>query len=187
MVHTCYSALPISRGHFYFNNSRKTAIARPSGRGMAVFRKFEIWSKFCLRSCCSVCNIVLYCTAIYRGSIVLDNALWRVNPRPVHPICSNCPPTACNKNNISDGRPSTTKTNVQTSPKLSSFNSVCGNSYCAPLIESDIYVTQNWSNLHVGTLYHLHMKKITFLHNGPDALLLPTSVYAMNAIPNSIF
>ena len=40
-----YSALAISRGHFYFNNLRKTAIARPLGRGMAVLREFEIWSK----------------------------------------------------------------------------------------------------------------------------------------------
>ena len=61
-----YSALAISRGHFYSNNLRKTAIARPLGRGMAIFREFEIWSKFFLRSCCTACNIVLYCAAIYR-------------------------------------------------------------------------------------------------------------------------
>ena len=45
--------LPISRGHFSPNNSRKTPTARPLGR-----------------SCCVINNIVLYCTAIYRESIV---------------------------------------------------------------------------------------------------------------------
>ena len=66
-----YSALPISRGHCSPHNSRKTLIARPLGRGMGVFREFEMWPKFYLRKCCAVCNIVFYCTAIYRESIVL--------------------------------------------------------------------------------------------------------------------
>ena len=61
-----YSALPIYRSHFSLNNSRKTPITRPLGRGMGVFRKFKTWLKFHLRSCCAGCNVVLYCTAIYR-------------------------------------------------------------------------------------------------------------------------
>ena len=65
-----YSALPISRGHFSPNNSRKTPIARPLGRSMGVFRGFEIWPKFHLRSCCTGCKVVLCCSAIYRKSIV---------------------------------------------------------------------------------------------------------------------
>ena len=65
-----YSAFPIAHGHFFSNNSRKTAITRPLGRGMGVYREFEIWSKFCLLSCCTVVNILLYCTAIYRESRV---------------------------------------------------------------------------------------------------------------------
>ena len=71
-----YSALPISRGHFTPYNSRKTPIARPLGRGMGVFRESECWSKFYLRSCCAVCNFVLYCTAIYRESIVFYRWCW---------------------------------------------------------------------------------------------------------------
>ena len=46
------------------NNSRKTPIARPLGRGMGVSREFEIWPKFYTRSCCDVCIVVLYFTAI---------------------------------------------------------------------------------------------------------------------------
>ena len=66
----CYSALPIYRGHFSPNDSRKRAKARPNGRAMDVFPEFEVWPKFCPRSCCTVCNIVLYCTVIYCESIV---------------------------------------------------------------------------------------------------------------------
>ena len=54
-----YNALPISRGQLSPNNSRKTSIARPLGRGMDFFRKFEIWPKSYLRSCCVGWNIVL--------------------------------------------------------------------------------------------------------------------------------
>ena len=43
-----YSALPIYRGLFS-NNSRETLIARPSGRGMGVFREIMVWPKFYLR------------------------------------------------------------------------------------------------------------------------------------------
>ena len=64
-----YSALLISCGHFSQNNSWKTPIARPWGRGMGVFREFKIWSKSCLQSCCAS-NTMLYCTAMYRGSII---------------------------------------------------------------------------------------------------------------------
>ena len=69
-IHSNYSASPISCGCFPANNSRKTSIARPLGRGMGVFREFEIWPKFYTQSCCAGCNIVLYCTVIYRQSIV---------------------------------------------------------------------------------------------------------------------
>ena len=68
---TWYSALPISHGHFSPNNSRKTPMARPFGRDMGVFRELKIWPKFRIRSCCTVCNIVLYCTVIYRESIIM--------------------------------------------------------------------------------------------------------------------
>ena len=69
-----YSARPIYRGpspHPPPNNSRKTAIAHPQGRDMGVFHEFEVWPKFYLRNNCIVCNIVLYCTVMYRKSIVL--------------------------------------------------------------------------------------------------------------------
>ena len=65
-----YTAFPIYRGNFSPNNSRKAPIARQLGRGMGVLREFEMWPKLFHRSCCTVCNIVLYCTAIYRESIV---------------------------------------------------------------------------------------------------------------------
>ena len=65
-----YNALPISRGHFSPKNSRKAPKARPLRRGMGVFREFGVWPKFYLRSCCTVCNSVLHCTAIYRESII---------------------------------------------------------------------------------------------------------------------
>ena len=74
---TSYSALPISRCHFSPNDSHKTPIARPLGRGMGVFREVEVWPKFYLRSCCARCIIVLYCTVIYQKSIVL-HILWRL-------------------------------------------------------------------------------------------------------------
>ena len=74
-VSVCYcSALPISPGHVSRNNLRKTPIAPLWGRGMGVFCEFEVWPKFYLRSCCAVCNNVLYCSAIYRKSIW--NAVW---------------------------------------------------------------------------------------------------------------
>ena len=69
-----YSALPIYRGLFPPKNSRKTPIARPLGRGMVVSREFLVWPQFYLRIYYAMCSIVLYCTAIYRESIV-----WQVN------------------------------------------------------------------------------------------------------------
>ena len=71
--YSVYSALPISRGHFSPNNSRKTSIGRPLGWAMCVFREFEVLSKFYTRSCCAGRNFMFYCTAIYRESIVF---LW---------------------------------------------------------------------------------------------------------------
>ena len=67
-----YSPLPIYRSHYPPHNSRKTPIAHPNGRAMAVFGEFEVWPKMNRRSCCTVCNIVLYCTVIYRESRVLQ-------------------------------------------------------------------------------------------------------------------
>ena len=54
-----YSAHSIFCGPFSPNNSRKTTIAHPLGRGMGVLREFEVWPKLYHRSCCVVCNIVL--------------------------------------------------------------------------------------------------------------------------------
>ena len=71
---THWYAFPISRGHFYPNNSRKTPMARPLGRDMGVLRELKIWYIFHIRRCCTVRNIVLYCTAIYRESIV--TGIW---------------------------------------------------------------------------------------------------------------
>ena len=67
-----YIALSISRGHFSPNKSRKIPIARPWGRGMGVFREFEVWPKFYHRNC-AVCNDVSYCTAMYRESILASS------------------------------------------------------------------------------------------------------------------
>ena len=63
-----YSALPISHDHIPPNNSGKTPTACLWGWAMGVFREFEVWPKFYLRSCC---NNMLYCTAFYQESIVL--------------------------------------------------------------------------------------------------------------------
>ena len=72
-----YCAIPIYRDHFSRNHSRKTPIARPSGRGMGVLRELEVGTKFYIRSC-AVCNIVSYCTAIYRESIILHSyVIWQ--------------------------------------------------------------------------------------------------------------
>ena len=62
----------ISRSLFP-SNSRKTFIACPLRRGMAVLREFDVWELSYLRSCCPGCNVVLYCTAIYREFIVLGS------------------------------------------------------------------------------------------------------------------
>ena len=55
-----YSAIPISRGHFPPNNSRKTPIARPHGRAMGVFREFEV---------IVLCAITCYTVPRYIGSL----------------------------------------------------------------------------------------------------------------------
>ena len=47
-----------------------TLIARPLGRVMGVFREFEVWPDVYLQCCWFVCSIVLYCTGIYRESIM---------------------------------------------------------------------------------------------------------------------
>ena len=60
-----YGALTISHSHFYPNNSQKTAIAHPLWQGMAGCRELKIWSEFYLRSCYTVCNIMVCDTAIY--------------------------------------------------------------------------------------------------------------------------
>ena len=43
---------------------------RPLGQSMGVFGQFEVLPTFFLISCRAGCNIALYCTAIYRESIV---------------------------------------------------------------------------------------------------------------------
>ena len=43
-----------------------TISKRSLGRDMGVFRDLEVWPKFYLRIYGIVCNILLYCTAIYR-------------------------------------------------------------------------------------------------------------------------
>ena len=53
-----YSALSISRDHFFYINHERHPI---------------VCSKSYLRICCIECNIVFYCTAIYREYIVSDN------------------------------------------------------------------------------------------------------------------
>ena len=65
-----YSALPISHGHSSLNNSQETPIARPLGRAMGVLRGFKVWPTLYRRGHFVVCNIVLYCTAIYWESTV---------------------------------------------------------------------------------------------------------------------
>ena len=92
-----YSALPTSRGHFSPHNSRKTLIARPLGRGMGVFREFEMWPKFYIQSCCAVCNIVLYCTVIYRESIVLVTPSASVAASPDTFVTKCCYPSLAAK------------------------------------------------------------------------------------------
>ena len=56
------SAVPISRGHCFPNNSWKTYITRPLWRGMGVFGEFEIWTKVNLRSllCWVQYRVILY-------------------------------------------------------------------------------------------------------------------------------
>ena len=76
-IHPCAQYDPDILRSLSANNSRKAPIARPLGRGMGAFREFEVWPKFCLRSCCDECNIVLYCVAIHRESIVIsDSKVW---------------------------------------------------------------------------------------------------------------
>ena len=64
-----FSALPISRSHFYKNNSRKMRIAHPLGRDMGVFREFNVWLKFQLQRYCAVRNIMLRYNTLYRESV----------------------------------------------------------------------------------------------------------------------
>ena len=58
-----YSAMSIYRGHFF---SKITHDRHPW-----LAREFEVWPKFYLRNCFAEYNNVLYCTSIYRDSIVL--------------------------------------------------------------------------------------------------------------------
>ena len=65
-----YSAPPICHGLFSPYYSQETPIAHPLRRGMGVFREILVWQKFCLRILCTLCDIVLDGTAIYRYIIV---------------------------------------------------------------------------------------------------------------------
>ena len=64
-VFSRYSALPMPRGHFSLNKSRKTPKARPSEWARCVFLEFQVWPRLYIRRCSVVCNIVLHCTVIY--------------------------------------------------------------------------------------------------------------------------
>ena len=82
-------AFPISRGPFCPNESRKRPIVCPLRRDMGVFLEFGVRPKFCLRSRCAGRNIVLYCTTIYRESIV-SRYTWPFyikSHQPVFLIC----------------------------------------------------------------------------------------------------
>ena len=46
------------------------------GEVWGVLHECKDWSKFCHYDCCSVCNIVLYMTAIYRQSPVKGSRVW---------------------------------------------------------------------------------------------------------------
>ena len=65
-----YSALPIYRSHFFpITHERHPWLAR-KGEVWVSFLEFQFWPKVYLRICSAVCIIVLYCTAIYRESIL---------------------------------------------------------------------------------------------------------------------
>ena len=72
-----YSTLTISCTHFSPSNSWKTPMTHPLGRDMGVFCEFNVWPKFRIRRCCTVCNIMLYCTVIYQESIVMTGTECR--------------------------------------------------------------------------------------------------------------
>ena len=63
-----YSVFPLYGVQFSPNNSRKT---HPLERDIVVFPEFLVWPQFCLRFCCAVFSIMLWCTTIYQESIVL--------------------------------------------------------------------------------------------------------------------
>ena len=58
-----YSAPPISPGHISHNNSQKTVISSPYAWATAVLYEYEA---FYLKNYCTLCDIVLYCNAMYR-------------------------------------------------------------------------------------------------------------------------
>ena len=111
-----YSGLPISLGHFSPNNSRKTPIARPLGRGMGVLREFKVWPKLYHRSCCAVCNFFfifyrdisrVFCIAILfkknmytfvkwnlpemKSQMEIDPGIWNVRKMRFESVESDCP------------------------------------------------------------------------------------------------
>ena len=56
----------------FLQNSHNThPIARQLGRSMGCFCEFKVWFMFCTNHCSSVCNMMLYCTALYRHSTVI--------------------------------------------------------------------------------------------------------------------
>ena len=77
-----YSVLLISCSHFSPNDSWKTPIVRPLGQVMGVFCEFEVWLKFYL--CCVWCNILSWCTMIYRVYSILEYH-WTVKSVWLHP------------------------------------------------------------------------------------------------------
>ena len=65
-----YSTLSISRGHLFQITHERYPTARLLGRGIGCLCEFKVWIKFYLFRCWSLCDSVLYSTAIYREFIV---------------------------------------------------------------------------------------------------------------------
>ena len=66
------SLLPIYRGHPIPIKSRNTPIGRSFWRDFCAFRDFKFWPKVYLWHARAVCNTVLYFTAIYGESKVIE-------------------------------------------------------------------------------------------------------------------
>ena len=70
VVQSKHNALPISRGQFFPNNSRKVPIARAWGGNMGVFREFEVWPNFIFEI------VVLYAITCYILPQYIESLLY---------------------------------------------------------------------------------------------------------------